>query len=140
MTKVLSEADARAVINAGKIGHLGCIVEDEPYVVPLNYVLHSDYIYSHSLPGRKIRALRVNPRVCLQVERIDDDFNWRSAIAFGHFGEVSDALERAQVMRMLLERFPMLTPIESCLAKDATPPEVIVFRIRIERVTGVAEE
>jgi len=140
MSKILSEAEARTVISAGKIGHLGCIVKGEPYVVPLNYLLDGDYIYSHSLPGRKIRALRVNPRVCLQVERIDDDFHWRSAIAFGHFGEMSDELERAQVLRKLLKRFPMLTPVESRLAKDAAPREVIVFRIRIERVTGVAED
>src|SRR5712692_2118561 len=112
MTKILSEAEARTVISAGKIGHLGCIVKGEPYVVPLNYLLNGDYIYSHSLPGRKIRSLRVNPRVCLQVERIDDDFHWRSAIAFGHFGELRDDLERAQVMRKLLKSFPMLTPVE----------------------------
>jgi len=140
VTRALGEAEARAVISAGKIGHLGCIVQGEPYVVPLNYLLEGDHIYSHSLPGRKIRALRINPRVCLQVERIDDDFHWRSAIAFGHFGEVIDDLERAQVLRKLVQRFPTLTPVESRLGKGAAPPEVIVFRIRLERVTGVAEE
>src|SRR5712692_3425588 len=138
MTKILSEAEARTVISAGKIGHLGCIVKGEPYVVPLNYLGDGDYLYSFDLPGRKIRALRVDPRVCLQVERIDDDFHWRSAIAFGQFREVLDELERAQVLRKLLKRFPLLTPVESRLVKDAAPPEVIVFRIRIERVTGVA--
>jgi nitroimidazol reductase NimA-like FMN-containing flavoprotein (pyridoxamine 5'-phosphate oxidase superfamily) len=140
MAKVLTEIEARELIGAGKVGHLGCIVKGEPYVVPVNYLLDDDHIYSHSLPGRKIRALRVNPRVCLQVERIDDDFHWRSAIAFGHFGEVLDELDRAQVLRKLFKRFPMLTPVESLVVEDAEPPAVIVFRIRIERVTGVAED
>src|SRR6185503_9683902 len=122
MTKVLNDDEARAVISAGKIGHLGCIVKGEPYVVPLNYLFEGEWIYSHSMPGRKIRALRVNPRTCLQVEQIDDDFHWRSAIAFGHFGEVLDELERAQVLGKLLNRFPLLTPVESRLAKDAVSP------------------
>lgn len=140
MTRDLNEAEASELIGAGRIGHLGCIVKGEPYVVPINYLSEDGVIYSHSLPGRKIRALRVHPRACLQVEQIDDDFHWRSAIAFGLFGEVHDEPERAHVLRKLLERFPLLTPVESRDAEDAGPSEVVVFRIHIDRVTGVAEE
>lgn len=140
MARPLPEIEARAVIAGGKVGHLGCIVKDEPYVVPIDYVIEGQTIYSHSLPGRKIQALRAHPRACLQVEQIEDDFHWRSAIAFGCFAEVTDNLERAEALRKLLDRFPMLTPVESRLAQDATPPEVIVFRIHIDRITGLAEE
>ena len=140
MTKILSEIEARTVISSGAIGHLGCVVNGEPYVVPINYLAEGEMIYSHSLPGIKIKALRAHPRACLQVERVDDALNWRSAIAFGHFGEVHDELERARVLRKLAERFPLLTPVESSVVQNAGPPEVIVFRIRVDRVTGVAEE
>jgi uncharacterized protein len=140
MTKILSEVEARRVISAGKIGHLGCIVKGEPYVVPVNYLLEDGSIYSHSLPGQKIQALRTHPRVCLQVEQIHDDFHWRSAIAFGSFEEIHDELERALALRKLLERFPRLTPVESRVVQDAAPLEVIVFRIRVDRITGVGEE
>ena len=139
MTRLLTEIEAHELIGVSEIGHLGCIVKGEPYVVPINYLVEDGTIYSHSLPGRKIRALRVNPRACLQVEQVDSDFRWRSAIAFGLFGEVLNELERAQVLRKLFNRFPMLTPVESRLVQDADPPEIVVFRIRIERVTGVAE-
>lgn len=140
MTRTLSEAEARELIGAGRIGHLGCIVKGEPYVVPINYLVEDGVIYSHSLPGKKIRALRVHPRACLQVEQIRDDFHWRSAIAFGYFGEIQDELERAQVLRKLLTHFPLLTPVESRVVHDAAPPEVVVYRLRIDRVTGVAED
>jgi hypothetical protein len=33
----------------------------------------------------------------------------------------------------------MLTPVESAIAIDASAPHVIVFRIRIDRITGVSE-
>jgi len=140
MTKVLNDNEARNVISAGTLGRLGCMDETGPYVVPINYVVDAGDVFSHSLPGRKIDAMRVHPRVCLQVDRIQDDFHWRSAIAFGDFEEVTDQSARTNVLRQLLARFPKLTPVESQLTRDAEPPPVIVFRLRIDYVSGVAED
>ena len=139
MTKALNESEAWAVISAGKLGHLGCIDQDEPYVVPINYLPVDGNLYSHSLPGRKITALRKHPRACLQVDQIRNDFHWQSAIAFGDFEEVTDAQDRATILRQLLDRFPELTPVESQLAREGEW-DVIVFRLRIDRVTGAAED
>ena len=139
MTKALNENEAWAVINAGRMGHLGCIDHDEPYVVPINYLVEDGRIYSHSLPGRKISALRGHARACLQVDQIQNDFHWRSAIAFGDYEEVSDAEKRTIVLRQLLERYPELTPVESQLAREGKW-EVVVFCLRIDKVTGVAED
>ena len=140
MTKVLSERQAWDIINAGKLGRLGCIDHDEPYVVPINYVAFDGRIYSHSLSGRKIQAMRDHPRACLQVDRIQDDFHWQSAIAFGNFEEIKNDSERGTILRKVLEAFPKLTPVESELTRDAEPPPIVVFRLRIDRVSGVAEE
>ena len=140
MTRMLSEIQTRELLSGGRVGRLGCVVKDEPYVVPINYFFEDDSIYSHSLPGRKIRALRVQPRACLQVDKIEDELHWQSAIAFGTFEEVKDDAERAEVMRKLLTRFPLLTVVESSAVRDATRHETVVFRVRVDRVTGVAEE
>ena len=139
-TRILSDAEARSVINAGKVGRLGCIDNDEPYVVPINYVFEERSIYSHSLPGRKIEALRVRPRACLQVDEIENDFYWRSVIAFGNFEEIQNPKDRRAILRKLLSRFPKLTPVESLIAQDAAAPDSVVFRISIDRITGVAED
>ncbi len=138
MTKALNENEAWAVIDAGRMGHLGCIDGDEPYVVPINYLVEDGRIYSHSLPGRKIGALRTHARACLQVEQIQNDFHWRSAIAFGSYEEVTDAEKRTLVLRQLLDRFPELTPVESYLAREGNW-DLVVFCLRIDKVTGVAE-
>jgi uncharacterized protein len=140
VTRVLSDAEAREVITAGKVGRLGCIDQDEPYVVPINYLFDEGSIYSHSLPGRKIDAMRAHPRVCLQVDQIDDDFHWRSAIAFGNFEEIRAPSDRRAILSKLLAHFPLLTPVESAIVQDAAAPDSIVFRIIVDRVTGVEEE
>jgi uncharacterized protein len=139
LSKVLSEEAALALISAGKIGRLGCLDGGEPYVVPINYVVEDGSIYSHSLPGRKIDAMRTHPRVCLQVDQIIDDFHWRSAIAFGDFEEIRVPSDRRSILSKLLARFPLLTPVEAVRARDAAPPDSVVFRLRIERITGMAE-
>jgi len=74
MARTLTESEARALIQASKVERLGCVVDGGPYVVPINYVFANDSIYSHSLPGLKIEAMRAQPRVCLQVEEIESNF------------------------------------------------------------------
>lgn len=136
----LSESDARLILEQGKVGRLGCILNGEPYVVPINYYLQDDRAYSHSLPGLKIDALRNNPRACLQVDEIEERLRWRSALAFGKYEEIQDQDARDAVLSNLLKRYPMLTPVESSMAIDGAPPSIVVFCIRIERISGVAED
>ena len=118
---------------------LGCIVNGEPYVVPINCHLEGDYLYTHSLAGLKISGLRENPKACVQVDVVESDLRWRSAIAFGKYEEITKPNKRAEILNTLLHRFPMLTPVESVIAVDGSAAEVIVFRIKIERVTGASE-
>ena len=139
MMKMLSEDEAQKLFQSGKLVRLGCIVNGEPYVVPINCHLEGDCLYSHSLPGLKISGLRENPRACVQVDEIESDLHWRSAMAFGTFEEITKPGERTEVLNKLLRKFPMLTPVESAIAVDGAAADVIVFRIRIDRVTGVCE-
>jgi nitroimidazol reductase NimA-like FMN-containing flavoprotein (pyridoxamine 5'-phosphate oxidase superfamily) len=136
---MLSESEARNLITAGRIGRLGCVDNGEPYVVPINYVFADGSIFSHSLPGRKIDVLRAHPRACLQVDEIENDLKWRSVIAYGNFEEIRVPSDRRSILSQLLARFPLLTPVESLMAQDASAPDSIVFRIRIDRITGVTE-
>lgn len=139
MMRMLNNEEARRLLQAARVARLGCIVNGEPYVVPLNCHLEGDYLYSHSLVGLKIAGLRENPNACVQVDEIESDLRWRSAIAFGKYEEITKPNDRSDILNTLLRRFPMLTPVESALAVDASAPEVIVFRIKIERLTGVSE-
>jgi nitroimidazol reductase NimA-like FMN-containing flavoprotein (pyridoxamine 5'-phosphate oxidase superfamily) len=85
MMTMLNKIEARKVIQSTRAARLGCIVNGEPYVVPISCHLEDDCLYSHSLPGLKISALRENPRACVQADEIESDLHWRSAIAFGRF-------------------------------------------------------
>ena len=134
----LGETDARKILSEGSLGRLGCISAGWPYVVPVNYFFDGKYIYIHALPGKKVDALRANPRACLQVDEITDSYNWRSVIAYGTFEEVSNEETRENILTRLYSRLPHLTPVESQLVKGMSG--TVVFRIKVEDVTGMAEE
>lgn len=139
MITMLDTQEARKVFLSARVARLGCIVNGQPYIVPINYNFEDDCLYSHSLPGLKISGLRENPQACVQVDEIESELLWRSAIAFGKFEEITRQSERAEVLAKLLGRFPMLTPVESAMTTDGYSPQVIVFRIKIDRITGVSE-
>jgi nitroimidazol reductase NimA-like FMN-containing flavoprotein (pyridoxamine 5'-phosphate oxidase superfamily) len=134
----MKEEETRELLQNGRIGRLGCVLQGEPYLVPMSYVFDTDSIYLHSYPGSKIKALKSNPRACFQVDEVDNEISWRSALAFGCYEEVKDDERRAWVLRRFLTHFPGLTPVESVPVHDGGS-SVIIFRIRIDRMTGVRE-
>lgn len=140
MITTLNDCQARELLQSEGVARLGCIANGGPYITPINYSFEDDCVYSHSLAGLKITALRNNPRACVQVDQIESDLRWKSVLAFGNFEEVVKPSEREQILGRLLKRFPTLTPVESTIAEAGCRPEVVVFRIRIEKITGVSED
>ena len=136
MLKQLSDGEIRYLLASKRVGRLGCIFDDGPYVVPVSYLFRDNQIYVHSRLGRKIKALRANPRACLQVDEILDEYQWRSAIAYGEYHELTDSEPRSRALAELLKRFPHLTPVESIPDDDST---LVVFCIRVKQLTGIGE-
>ena len=134
----LGDEDSLAILREGILGRLGCIASGWPYVVPVNYFFDGKDIYVHTLPGKKLDALRSNPRVCLQVDKIKDPYNWRSVIAYGTFEEISAEETRENILTRMYSRLPHMTPVVSRLVEGAKG--TVVFRIKVEEVTGMAEE
>ncbi len=137
MIQPLGKEDARALLHAHHVGRLGCVVQDAPYVVPINYFYNGEDLYMHSLPGLKIRAMRQAPQICLQVDEVKDDYNWRSVLVFGEYEEVLVPEERERLLGAMFQSLPHLTPVESQMTKGQD--EVVVFCLRIRQITGVSE-
>lgn len=134
----LSEADSLAILRKGTLGRLGCLSQGWPYVIPVNYYFDGKDLLIHSLPGKKIDALRANPRACLQVDEIKDSYHWRSVIAYGNYEEISDEKTRDEVLSDLYRRLPHLTPVESKLVTGLK--DTLVFRIKVSEITGIGED
>ena len=71
--QVTDEKQIMGIMDAGKVLHLGLAVNDEPYVVPMNYgYTHENgkmVIYLHSaVRGKKLDMIRANPKVFFEVD------------------------------------------------------------------------
>ena len=141
MIEKLSQEESQKLLSEQCVARLGCVLEGgEPYVVPVNYLFKDGFIFIHSLLGLKVEALRANPKACIQVDDIKSFFEWRSAIAFGEFEEITDATELEEYLSEIMARFPKLTPVETVINHEESPPaEMVLFRIRIKRITGITE-
>jgi uncharacterized protein len=137
MITQIGPRESLEVLGRHRTGRLGCCLDNNPYVVPVSYYLERDVLLIHSLPGQKIEMLRANPRVCLQVDEIENDYNWLSVLAFGRYEEVTDAIEREEKLATLYRHLPHLSPVESRMKFEQE--KMILFRIHIERLTGVCE-
>lgn len=139
MIHELDEKESHELLRKGGVARLGCIAEGEPYIVPVNYIFDGECAFVHSLVGRKITAMRAHPRVCLQVDEIVSHPQWKSVLAFGDYEEVATPAERASILDRLFARFPLQTPVEAEVAQGVSEPQLVVFRIRVNKITGVAE-
>lgn len=137
----LNSADNIKLLERNKFAHLACHVKDDIFLVPISYVFADGYIYSHSKPGHKVEMMRKNPKVCFQVEEVQDFFHWKSVVAWGEFEELKgDAATTA--MRLLIQKFVGNEKRRSELEIDfaAQLESAIIYRIKVEKSTGRFED
>lgn len=139
IVREMREADCYDVVNKQFIARLACCANDQPYVVPVQYVASGGLIYSFSMPGRKIDNMRDNPKVCLQVDELQDQRHWKSVIIEGRYHELFTADDRQQAWEILQQRSDWWEPG----ALKPTPANAIVGRsphlfytISIDRMSG----
>ena len=141
----LNERQIDQVLRSEVIGRIGCVSEGRVYVVPVTYVYDGTCTYGHSMDGAKLRAMRANPDVCLEVEHVDNLSNWQSVIAWGTFEEL-EGQEWDAGMRLLVDRImPLLVsstsgPPHGGSPGASGPRHGSVYRIRLGERTGRFEK
>ena len=121
--------EVEAVLHRQHVGRLACLADGRPYVVPITYAYAGGDVYGHALPGRKLAALRADPRICFEVDRRDDPTHWCSVVADGRYEEVTEPAERGAALRLLAAAEPTVVS-----AADDAPG--VVFRLRLTAKTG----
>ncbi len=102
--------DLYAVLDAGRICHLGVIIDGSPRVVPTGYGRDGDTLYLHGSTGAT--SLQ-GTEVCVTVTHLDalvlarstfhHSMNYRSAMIFGRPRLVTDPAEKLSGLRALVE-------------------------------------
>lgn len=119
-------------------GHLACARNDRPYIVPIHYAYNKPDIYIYTTDGLKTEIIGMNPHVCLQVEEVADNDDWRSVIVNGDAERITDRKEREEVIKLFRSTNPALTPAISIRWIDNWIRENVemVYRIKPYAMTG----
>jgi len=126
-----------------RLGRLACAEGAQPYVVPIYFASHHDYLYSFSTLGQKIEWMRANPLVCIEVDEVVSAQEWVSLIVFGRYEELPDLPEwqssRAFAHQLLKQYAAWWEPayVQTILLHGARRPLVPIFyRIHVRQMTG----
>jgi nitroimidazol reductase NimA-like FMN-containing flavoprotein (pyridoxamine 5'-phosphate oxidase superfamily) len=130
------------------VGRLAVTTADGPYAVALNYLFFEGSIYFHcAQAGRKIEALRADPRGCFLV----DDTGplvffeqgcgisqiYESVVCFGKAEFVEDPIEKRRILESMVRKFmPENHPMPT--VKDEKIEKTAVVKIVIESMSGKA--
>jgi nitroimidazol reductase NimA-like FMN-containing flavoprotein (pyridoxamine 5'-phosphate oxidase superfamily) len=125
-------------------GRLGCHSNDFTYIVPISYAYDGSAIYCHCDQGKKVEVMRENPKVCFEVDSLENLASWQSVIAWGEYEEISEPAMREKALQILFNRkLPTVVSntIKLCDDWPFHPGNLndvpgIVFRINLTGKTG----
>lgn len=84
------------------VGHLACIAEGRPYLVPVTFGYDGGSLYGRIAPGRLLTALRANGAVSFEIDEQAEPAFWRSVVVEAMFEEMTGPA--AQIAEELLAR------------------------------------
>jgi uncharacterized protein len=138
----LTDAECRSVVARAPYGRLACVSGKQPYIVPVAIYLDPDepFLYGFSTLGRKIRWMRTNPHVCIEVEEIVSRKEWTTVIVFGRYQEIPrsgpGSAVRERAAQLLGKREDWWLPGAAKLSTGEEHGVPVLYRIRIGRMTG----
>ena len=143
-TRVTDPEQIRHILDTAKVLHLGLAVDNEPYVVPMNYGYTMEdgklTLYLHSaVKGKKLDMLQANSKVFFEIDCDRMPFEGRVACQYGMVYSsimgrgtatiVEDPEEKMQAMSILMK---------TQTGKDFTFNERLVSIVTVIRI-DVAE-
>ena len=138
--QITDENQIRAILDTAKVVHLGLCVDNEPYVVPMNYgytmIDGKLTVYLHSaVLGKKLDMIRKNPRVFIEMDCDRQPFegekpcqyglSYSSLMGWGTAHIIEDVAEKEQAMTALMK---------TQTQKDFTFNEKLVSIVAVVRI------
>jgi len=112
----LTDQEITAILTEEPVGHLALSKNDQPYIVPLNYVYREGQILFHCRKsGRKIDYIVSNGLACFQVGSYGDvirneepckfNYSFKSVLVEGSISEVEDEAAKEEALEAIIEKY-----------------------------------
>jgi nitroimidazol reductase NimA-like FMN-containing flavoprotein (pyridoxamine 5'-phosphate oxidase superfamily) len=121
---VLPEDECLRLLARGHLGRIGLIEEDQPIILPVNYVFDEGCVFLQSTRGSKLEAALAHRRVAFEIDAIDPMYHGGFSVLV--YGAAAVVESEGEVAR--LESLPLRPWWPE--ARDRW------IRIRVEQVSG----
>jgi len=138
----LTRAQCVEVLTRVSVGRLACARHNQPYIVPVSFSFDpaDACLYSFSTLGQKIHWMRENPRVCVEVDEIDDHMNWTTVVVTGRYEEIKATMDagwaQARALALFQQRSEWWLPAVGKVAARDEHDTRVLYRIYAETVSG----
>lgn len=134
----MSSKEINELLHQVGYGHLGCVHEGKPYVMPMYYYLEEEDIYLFTTVGMKTHDIDTNPEICLQVEEIHGPLHWRSVIVNGRASRLTESREIDRAMHFIKERNTTLSPAinRTWIDAEGRSEAIAIYRIHESEISG----
>ncbi|MET0738722.1 MAG: pyridoxamine 5'-phosphate oxidase family protein [Acidimicrobiales bacterium] len=141
-------AVVHAVLDAAPMGHLGFVVDGQPFVIPMLYGRIDGAIYLHgSVASRLLRTMAGGVDVCLTATLVDGlvlarsafhhSLNYRSAMVFGRAVTV-EGEEKVAALKAISEHLRPGRWDEVRAPSDIELRQTAVLRLEVEEMSAKA--
>jgi uncharacterized protein len=120
------------ILDEALVVHVGFVVNDQPFVIPMGYGRDGDRLYIHgSTASRMLKSLERGVEMCVSATLLDGiviarslfhhEMNYRSVVLFGRATLVESEAEKMHALKVLSEQ---IIPGRWEQARTPTPQEV----------------
>ena len=138
--QITDEKQIRAILDTAKVLHLGLCVDNEPYVVPMNYGYTMEdgklVFYLHGATrGKKLDMIRANPRVFVELDCDHQPFESEKPCQYGLAYSSLMGRGTARIIDDVEEKMAAMTELmKTQTKKDFTFNEKLVSIVAVVRI------
>jgi len=133
----MTSEEIEQFLSCTRVGRLGIIAHDKPYVVPVGFGYCKGKVFFHTCAkGLKMNILKKNPSVCFEVdEALYDITMYKSVIILGTAEIISDEKEMIPYLQKLIDKYRVPLRFDEYMAKPARNREKELKAVRICVIT-----
>ncbi|WP_250229522.1 pyridoxamine 5'-phosphate oxidase family protein [Anaeropeptidivorans aminofermentans] len=145
----ISKEETMEILLNGEYGFLATVDKDnQPYVVPLSYVVIENEIFFHcALSGQKLDNIKHEEKVCFSVVGktqpvYDNNFTtyFESVVVFGKARIIDDMDKKTEVLLKLAEKYLPEYMDMADKAIEGSMQRTAICAITIDHITGKAKK
>jgi nitroimidazol reductase NimA-like FMN-containing flavoprotein (pyridoxamine 5'-phosphate oxidase superfamily) len=143
MSLNMTSEEIEQFLACARVGRLGIIVDDKPYVVPVGFGYCNDEVFFHTCEkGLKMNTLKKNPSVCFEVdEALSDVTMYKSVIILGTTKIISEEKKMIPYLQKLIDKYRVPLMFDEYMSKPGRNREKELKAVRIcvitpRRITG----